>query len=160
MIRRHKLDNYLKSTLIFFLWPLCLAADMEFKIIFTRFIKFTGVGAIGTIAHYITLACLVQLITNVNIVLASSVGALIGAVVNYLLNYRFTFESDKRHTEAFGKFFTIASLGFVLNGLFMALLTQNLDIYYLLAQIVTTGIVLIWNFLGNYYWTFREANAK
>ncbi|MCP4265663.1 MAG: GtrA family protein [Candidatus Brocadiaceae bacterium] len=133
---------------------------MEFKIIFTRFIKFTGVGAIGTIAHYITLACLVQLITNVNIVLASSVGALIGAVVNYLLNYRFTFESDKRHTEAFGKFFTIASLGFVLNGLFMALLTQNLDIYYLLAQIVTTGIVLIWNFLGNYYWTFREANAK
>ncbi len=137
-----------------------MTADMGLKIIFTRFINFTGVGAIGTIAHYITLACLVQLVTNVNIVLASSVGALIGAIVNYLLNYRFTFESDKKHTEAFGKFFTIASLGFVFNGLLMALLTQNLDIYYLLAQIITTGIVLIWNFLGNHYWTFRAANAK
>ncbi len=111
-------------------------------------------------AHYITLTCLVQLVTNINVVVASSVGAIIGAIVNYILNYHFTFESDKRHTEALGKFFTIASLGFVFNGLLMVLLAQNLAIHYLLAQIITTGIVLIWTFLGNHYWTFKEENVQ
>jgi putative flippase GtrA len=100
------------------------------------------------------------LVTNLNIVLASSIGALIGAFVNYLLNYHFTFESDKRHSEALGKFFTIASLGFVLNGLLVALLAQKFAIHYLLAQIITTGIVLIWTFFGNHFWTFREANVS
>ena len=136
-----------------------MTTDTELNLLFTRFIKFTGVGAIGTLAHYITLVCLVQLVTSLNVVLASSVGALIGAIVNYFLNYHFTFESNKSHTEALSKFVTIASMGFVLNGLLMALLAQKLFIHYLLAQIITTGIVLIWNFLGNHFWTFRETNV-
>lgn len=120
----------------------------------TRFIKFTGVGAIGTAAHYATLIFFVQII-GLNVILSSSVGAIVGACVNYILNYKFTFQSNKNHHETIKKFFTIAFIGFILNGLLMSLLAEQLSIYYLLAQIITTGTVLIWNFIGNQFWTFK-----
>lgn len=127
----------------------------EIRLFAVQFIKFTGVGAIGTLAHYIVLISLVQM-SEVNAVVASSLGAIAGAFVNYYLNYHFTFRSRKRHLDAISKFVVIASIGFIINGLLMTLLTQVYTIYYLIAQIITTGIVLFWNFLGNRFWTFRE----
>ena len=124
-----------------------------------RFTKFAGVGVIGTAAHYATLISLVQLL-DANAVLASSAGAIVGAAVNYILNYHYTFQSSKRHHEALVKFFAVAAVGFVLNGILMAILTSSFEIYYLLAQIITTSIVLVWNFTGNHIWTFREAGMN
>jgi putative flippase GtrA len=43
-----------------------------------------------------------------------------------------------------------------MNGLFVALFTETLAVHYLIAQFVTTGIVLFWNFLANQQWTFRR----
>lgn len=126
---------------------------------FIQFVKFAGVGAIGTMAHYTALMLLVQLF-DANAVLASSIGAIIGAIVNYILNYHYTFNSSKAHTETAWKFFTIASVGFVLNALMMALLTEILTLFYLFAQVISTGVVLIWNFLGNRLWTFQENVEK
>lgn len=120
-----------------------------------RFIKFTGVGVIGTLAHYLVLIVFVQAF-QFNSVAASSIGALIGAFVNYFLNYRYTFNSSKKHHIAISQFFVIAGISFVFNGLLMALLTESLSFHYLLAQFLTTAILLIWNFLGNQFWTFRE----
>ncbi|MCP5004774.1 MAG: GtrA family protein [Planctomycetes bacterium] len=120
-----------------------------------QFIKFTGVGAVGTVAHYATLVFLVHVFAA-NAVIASSAGAIIGALVNYILNYHYTFSSSKNHRETIWKFFTIATIGFILNGLVMTLLTEIFTLIYLAAQIITTGIILIWNFFGNQLWTFNE----
>lgn len=122
--------------------------------IIRKFILFTGVGAIGTGTHYLILVILVQAL-SINPVLASSAGALSGALVNYLLNYRYTFHSRKRHREAMTKFFTVAAVGFVLNGLLMTLGDQVLHLHYLLSQIIATVVVLMWNFAGNHFWTFN-----
>jgi len=125
-------------------------------LIIKQFIKFAGVGVIGTLTHYATLIALVHA-ADANAVLASSAGAIVGAIVNYILNYHYTFNSGKKHTETVWKFFTIAAVGFILNGLLMTLLTEFLTLFYLIAQIVTTGVVLIWNFLGNRLWTFQDS---
>jgi putative flippase GtrA len=124
-----------------------------------KLIKFSAVGAVGTLAHYSVLICLVQLLA-VNVVVASSCGAIVGALVNYFINYKWTFNSNKRHSEAMVKFFAVASVGFVMNGLLMMLFTKVLVLHYLLAQVVTTGIVLFWNFLANHFWTFDELSGK
>jgi putative flippase GtrA len=81
-------------------------------------------------------------------------------VISYLLNYRFTFRSTKQHREALSKFFVVAAVGFVLNGAIMAGLTGPAGLHYLPAQLVTTGVVLIWTFLCNRFWTFREQRAR
>lgn len=124
-----------------------------------KLIKFSAVGALGTLAHYSVLVFLVQFL-SANVLVASSIGAIVGAIVNYFLNYKWTFNSNKRHSEAMAKFFTVATVGFVMNGLFMALFTEALAMYYLIAQVMTTGIVLFWNFLANHYWTFDGRSGQ
>jgi len=114
--------------------------------------SFALVGVAGTLAHYSILYGLVEFY-SFNPVVASGWGALAGLIVNYVLNYKLTFNSQQSHSQTFPKFALIASLGFALNLAMMAMLTQHL--YYFYAQIVTTGVVLIWNFFANSLWTFQ-----
>ncbi len=114
--------------------------------------SFALVGVAGTLAHYSILYSLVEFY-HFNPVVATGWGALAGLIVNYVLNYKLTFNSQQSHGQTFPKFLLIASLGFGLNLAMMAALTQHL--YYFYAQIVTTGVVLIWNFFANSLWTFQ-----
>ena len=120
-----------------------------------QFITFAGVGAIGTAGHYITLIVLVQA-GGVVPVLASSAGFVVGAIINYVLNYRYTFQSNKRHSETMYKFFLVAVFGAGLNGFIMYLGTEVGDIHYLLVQICATGVVVFFTFLLNRLWTFAR----
>ena len=124
-----------------------------------KLVKYSTVGAVGSVAHYALLIVLVQTF-SANVLLATSIGALAGALVNYFMNYTWTFASTKRHSEAITKFFVIAAVGFVLNGLLMMVLAGHLRLHYLLAQVMTTGVVLLWGFLANHCWTFSEARPK
>ena len=93
------------------------------------------------------------------VVAASSVGYGAGALVNYVINYTFTFESNKAHSSALPKFFVVAGFGFALNAGLVALFARLLEFHYLLAQVLATVIILLWNFVLNRIWTFaREAN--
>lgn len=121
-----------------------------------QFVKFTGVGFVSAIGHYGLLIALVQL-AAVPAVPASAAGALLGAVINYSLNYRYTFRSTRQHREAVLRFAAIAAIGLALNTLFMWVGVVLIGAHYLLSQVVTTVLVLIWNFAGNRYWTFRSA---
>jgi putative flippase GtrA len=117
-----------------------------------KFVAFSLVGVIGTLAHYSILYALVEFY-GFNPIWASGWGALAGLIVNYVLNYSLTFKSQQSHVQTFPKFALIASLGLCLNLALMALLTHHL--YYLYAQVVTTVAVLIWNFFANTFWTFQ-----
>lgn len=118
-----------------------------------QFIAYAGVGAIGTAVHYLILILMVELV-NLSPVVASSCGAITGAFVNYYLNYRFTFNSNKSHKEAITKFMIVALAGFVINLVIMWLLTSVIVINYLIAQVITTGVVLVANYSANRFWTF------
>jgi putative flippase GtrA len=41
----------------------------------------------------------------------------------------------------------------------MYLLTRRLEVQYLLSQILTTGIVLGWNFTANHRWSFKDSRS-
>lgn len=110
-------------------------------------------GAFGTAAHYAVLIVGVVGMGG-NAVAVSMLGACVGAVVNYGLNYRFTFCSRIRHRTSAPKFFLIAGLGVLLNGAVMQLLVSVMDINYLVAQIVATGVLLITTYMANSLWTF------
>jgi putative flippase GtrA len=123
-----------------------------------RFLRFTGAGAIGTVAHYLTLYTLVDFL-GANAVAASSAGYLVGAVTNYLLNYYFTFRSDKPHSATAVKFFAVAIVGFFLNAGVMWLFTEMVRLHYLIAQLLATALILLWNFAANDRWTFGVAGS-
>ncbi|MBI4292588.1 MAG: GtrA family protein [Betaproteobacteria bacterium] len=124
-----------------------------------QFVNFTGVGFVSAIGHYGLLIALVQ-IASAPAVPASAAGALLGAWINYTLNYHYTFRSSKRHREAVVKFAVVATVGLVLNTFFMWVGVEVIGAHYLLSQIVTTGLVLIWSFAGNRFWTFHSRNPR
>lgn len=120
-----------------------------------QFILYACFGAIGTIGHYATLILLVQVI-HTEPVFATTTGFVVGALINYLSNYRITFNSRKRHREALTKFLLVASLGAAINASIMMVGINIFDLHYLLIQVAATCIVLALNFTVNKYWTFAD----
>ena len=120
-----------------------------------QFARYTIVGLCATATQYILLISLVELV-HIQAVVASSIGSIAGSLVSYFMNHRFTFKSAKRHREALWKFYSIASIGVTLNALFMYLGVEQLHMHYFTAQLLTTAIILFWNFAGNRYWTFKH----
>lgn len=115
-------------------------------------------GAIGTAGHYATLIFLVQVIAA-DPVFATTIGFVVGAVINYLLNYRITFNSNKKHRETLTKFFSVAALGAVINAAIMTTGMNMFEVHYLIIQVVATCFVLVFNFAANKYWTFADRRS-
>lgn len=127
--------------------------------ILQQFVRFTGVGAVGTAGHYITLLFLVEAL-GINAVPASLAGFVVGALINYSLNRCYTFRSVVAHTVAVPRFFTIAAVGAGLNTAIMSFLVVRLSFHYFVSQMLATGVVLIWGFVGNRLWTFNDAGKE
>ena len=117
---------------------------------------FVIVGLFAVIAHYGALILLVEAL-HWEAVPATLVGYICGGVTSYILNRRHTFESNRTHREAIWRFCAVAAVGFVITGGLMSIFVEKMQIPYLLAQVITTGIVQFWSFLGNKLWTFGKA---
>lgn len=124
-----------------------------------QFIRFVMVGGAATFTQYVILVILVE-IDLVTAPAASSIGFAISAMLNYWLNYHFTFASDASHQSAALKFAIVAATGLGLNYLLMYFLSEVLEIYYIISQIQVTFVVLLWNFFVNRAWTFRRSTAS
>jgi putative flippase GtrA len=122
--------------------------------VLAKLLRFAAVGLVGTAAHFMMLTALVELV-NLPVVLATTMGFVIGALVNYTLNHRYTFASTEKHSVALPKFLTISAASAVLNALIVAWLLHHVPVHYLVIQMISTGTVLLWNFSANYLWTFR-----
>ena len=118
---------------------------------------FGVVGAIATPAHYATLILLVEM-AGVTPVLATVAGSAVGALVNYLLNHRYTYRSNKAHLDAGPKFLMVALITGILNAFLLYLGVDVLGVHYLPAQVVTTLFVFVANFVLHSIWTFEERN--
>ncbi len=121
-----------------------------------QFLHFAAVGLVGTGLQYLTLWAGVEYL-GMAAAMASAIGYVFGAVANYLLNYSYTFKGTTPHVETASKYFTVVGIGWVLNTALMALLAHVLGWQYFLAQILTTGIALGWNFVGSRFWVFRRS---
>jgi putative flippase GtrA len=120
-----------------------------------QFLKFSLVGAAATLTTYAVLILLVEGLHQ-SAVPASVAGYLAGAGVNYVLNYRFTFNSKQAHQVALPRYLAVMAVGLVLNAGIMHIAVDRLAVHYLLAQLITVAIVLVWNFTLNRLWAFAR----
>lgn len=117
-----------------------------------RLVRFALVGALATGIQYAILVLLVRGF-SVAPTPASCAGFVLSAIVNYHLNYRFTFRSRRPHGPAAARFGLLAGAGLLINaGIMHGLVAAGA--HYLLAQAGATAVVLLWNFAGNSLWTF------
>jgi len=116
-------------------------------------VHYAGAGVIGTLAHYLILTVMVELL-GMSPVIGTAVGAAVGAGINYFLNYHFTFTSQASHARTLPRFLIVAGLGVGINAGGMWLATKQLGMHYFLAQMICTIFVLVAGFLLNKVWTF------
>ena len=106
---------------------------------FMQFIKYGMVGVCGTTTHYLWLIILSWLFTNTNPAYFAFSGAFLGAVVNYCLNYRFTFLSVKKHSLAFPQFVILACFSMLASFLIVKT-AVSLDIHHIFGQLAATAL--------------------
>jgi putative flippase GtrA len=125
---------------------------------FKQFLRFAAVGLTGTAVQYVTLKLSTVLYGLEAALVGTSIGYILGSVVNYILNYFLTFGSGKSHMEAASKYFTILAIGFLLNLGMMNVFLNHWGWWLWMAQVVSTGVGLCWNFGGSKLWAFKEVD--
>jgi putative flippase GtrA len=79
-------------------------------------------------------------------------------ICSYALNRTWTFRSRKQKVRyQFPGFLSVALVGAGISGAVIFFQIDLLDIHPLVANGITSALVLSWNFLANKYWTFHAA---
>lgn len=120
-----------------------------------QFLRFALVGIAATITTYAVLIIGVEGL-HVNAVMASVVGYALGLVVNYILNYRYTFGSEQQHHVVIPKFLTVMVIGMFINASVMYAGINWFGFHYMLAQLAAVAVVLMLSFTANRLWAFAD----
>lgn len=120
----------------------------------TQFLRFAMVGATGTAVQYLVLWVGVERCGQ-GVAAASGAGYVLGALVNYALNYFLTFGSEQPHLHAARRYFTLLGVGWCANTGLVWLLVRDPHWHYWAAQALATALGLLWNFAGSRWWVFR-----
>ena len=122
-------------------------------------LRYAGVGAAATLAHYALLAAWVEGVHGAAWI-GSGLGATLGAQLAFFGNRAWTFAHRGALAPAWWRFMGTALLG---AGFGMAVVAAGVALggHYLLAQALATGLGLLLTFAINRRWTFgRSADAQ
>lgn len=143
----------------------------------TRFLKFALVGTLGAIIDFGVMNLLTRL-TGMDLVPAGTISFTCAVISNFLWNRHWTYpESRSRHVmHQLGMFalVNIAGIGIRIPILHYAEppLMHFFDIHYIhnsitadviaknLTLAIAVGIVMLWNFFINRYWTYNDVNIE
>lgn len=138
-----------------------------------RFLKFATVGAIGSVIDVLIMNLLTQLF-NMRLVYAGTISLVCAIVSNFMLNRYWTYpDSRSRHfLHQLGMFFLVNLIGIAfripilhfveppLARVFESMVHLSQASAEIFAKNATValaiGIVMIWNFFINRYWTYND----
>jgi len=138
----------------------------------TRFVKFATVGALGALIDF----AVMNLFTHMGfkLVIAGSISFVFAVLSNFTLNRYWTYpDSRSRHfLHQLGMFFLVNAAGIafrvptlhyvepVMTSAFESMVHLTHNTAQLLAKNATLafaiGVVMIWNFFINRYWTYND----
>ena len=124
-----------------------------------KFLKFCVVGVTGTIIDFgLTWICKEKL--KIHKFVANAIGFVVAATSNYILNRIWTWGSTNEQVGVeYFKFFGVSLIGLGLNTLILYLLHEKLKLNFWISKVFATGVVMVWNFLANHYFTFAGVGA-
>lgn len=119
-----------------------------------KFLKFCVVGFSGMVVDFgTTWLCKEKLGWNKYV--SNSIGFVLAATNNYIWNRLWTFRSTSAEIPVeYSKFLIIAIIGLGINNLVIYLLHDKLKLNFYLSKLFAIGVVTLWNFTMNYFFTF------
>ena len=117
------------------------------KKLISQFFKFGVVGIIAFIVDYLSLYLLTEFL-NVYYLISSIISFLLSIIVNYILSIKWVFDIKKKQSFKDVIIFTLLSaIGLLINLLVMYLSVEVFKIHYMIGKLISTFIVMIWNFV-------------
>lgn len=124
------------------------------EVLVWQFIKFSVVGTSGLFIDF-GITFLFKEKFSFNKYIANSIGFSFAVISNYFLNKYWTFQDlDPEIFSQAGKFVLIALIGLIINNQVIYLFTLNKRWNFYVAKVFAIGIVVLWNFTANYFYTF------
>ncbi len=124
------------------------------------FIKYSIVGASGTFIDLLSLFIFVDFL-KVPVLIGTFFSFVLATINNFTLNKFWTFKNTfGKVKHQYIKFMIISCVGLVLTIFTMYVLNYILGLWYMFSKVLTSGIILFWNFFGNKKWTFKSGNFK
>jgi len=115
---------------------------------------YVGAGGVATASHYVVTIAAVEAF-GVAPIAASAAGFATGAAVKYWLNYKLAFQSRARHSHAMLRFAIALALMMAANTAIFAVLQRGLGLHYILAQAITTILLIPPGYVLHRQWVFR-----
>lgn len=115
---------------------------------------YIGAGGIATASHYAVAVVAVEWL-HLPPLMATTAGFCVGAAVKYWLNYTAAFQSRAPHRQATPRFVIALLLFLALNTAVFWLLQSRLGLHYLLAQVITTIVLIPPGYVLHRAWVFR-----
>lgn len=118
------------------------------KKLIKQIFKFGIVGIICFFIDYGVLYILTEFI-GISYLISSAVSFSFSVIINYLLSMKFVFRSRKNVNKAgeFSAFVILSVIGLGLNELIMWGCVEKVGIYYMVAKIISTILVMMYNFV-------------
>ena len=110
-----------------------------------KFSRFLFNGGIATSAHWLLMYVLI--VNNLDPLVSSFFGALVGALVNYILQFYFTFNCRQTHRQTIPLYVLVLCFSLTLNTIILMLLIDVFEIKVIIAQFITTLSVMFTNYI-------------
>lgn len=109
--------------------------------------RFALTGGVCFVAEFICLTMMVEWL-KVPVLWATAIAFLISVALNYAMCVKWVFPGAKDGGAGVKATFLLTSgVGFGLNELFMWLMTGPMAIHYMIAKVISTLLVMIWNYI-------------
>jgi putative flippase GtrA len=124
-----------------------------------QFARYFVSGGAAFLIHLATLSALVELFA-VPAVVATGIGFIVALCANYTVQHTWVFKANGGHKTRFTRFVLVTVVTFALNIALFRLLNEVLGVWYLLSQIVASGVLFIVNFFVNRHYTFEMGGKE
>lgn len=116
--------------------------------LFNKIIKFTIVGGIATIIDFVCLYIFKEFL-HFDVILANTISFTISVIYNYIASVTWVFDVDKRKNKKlqFILFVVFSVVGLLINNVIIYILTDKMNIYYLVSKVVATLFTMVFNFI-------------
>lgn len=131
---------------------ICNILHLKFKTktrkLVIQIFKFAIVGGVATIIDFVFLY-LFREFCHFPVLVSNTLSFCISVIYNYIASVRWVFDVNKEKDarNQFVIFIVFSVLGLLLNNAIMWITVDFLSIYYLLAKVVATVIVMVFNFV-------------
>lgn len=118
--------------------------------IFRQIIKFAVVGGSAFVIDY-GLMVLITEVFSINYLLSNAISFSASVIYNYILSIFWVFDVDSSKSNQCKNlviFMVLSIIGLLINQLLMWVQVNKLNIFYMIAKIFATVVVMVYNFIS------------